>query len=258
MTLEGQAMTRYMLKNNTKNKSEKMNILSMRTKFPNKLMICALTVMAAFASVQNAKAEEDAFWKQQHVRSNWVYATLKQDEVLPLLERTLKDQQRWADLPENAPDSFRCVTLQIAPPSADALTAFNKAEAMPHGIDADTAYAQSASLGYWRAAARLIDHSLDDEYWEGAEPAIAWLLTQHIPAGYNKLADVLEISSGYDGETPDNGTLNQVASLRWRAAREGDPVAQIKMVNIFNKLGKPDIAASLRACAIQQNPKLAQ
>jgi len=85
---------------------------------------------------------------------------------------------------------------------------------------------------------------------------LAWLLVHHVPAGYNKLADILKARSGYDGETPGNGTLGIIQSLRWCAASEGDPVAQAQMADIFDKLKKPAIAASLRACATHQNPDL--
>jgi hypothetical protein len=44
--------------------------------------------------------------------------------------------------------------------------------------------------------------------------------------------------------------------LRWRAAREGDLVAQAQMADVFDKIKKPAIAASLRACATEQNPDL--
>ncbi|POM21316.1 hypothetical protein CSX04_02752 [Burkholderia cepacia] len=47
-----------------------------------------------------------------------------------------------------------------------------------------------------------------------------------------------------------------IASLRWRAAREGDPVAQMEMADLFEKLGQPDLVTALRACATQQNPAL--
>ena len=62
--------------------------------------------------------------------------------------------------------------------------------------------------------------------------------------------------SGYDGETPGEGMSGMIASLRWRAAREGDPVAQMEMADLFEKLGKADLVTALRACATQQNPAL--
>jgi len=89
-------------------------------------------------------------------------------------------------------------------------------------------------------------------------PIVAWLLAQNIPSRYNKLADILDVTASYDGATPDSGTLDLVTSLRWRAAREGDPLAQVQMAVIFDKLKKPDIAASPRACAVQHNPNLAK
>lgn len=218
-------------------------------------LICALAVTPMFIATQNVSAEDDDFWKSQHIRTDWVFATLKESDVLPTLNRVLKDQAHWASLPENAPDSFRCTKLELAPPSSAALAAFNEVPAK-RGPDADRAYAKAASLGYWRAAARLVNSSLEDEYWEGAAPIVAWLLVHHIPAGYNKFADVLAARSGYDGETPDNSTLSTVASLRWRAALEGDPVAQMQMADIFDERKKPAIASALRTCATRQNPDL--
>ncbi|WP_133646385.1 hypothetical protein [Paraburkholderia flava] len=221
----------------------------------NRLIYC-LAVMPMIIPTQNASADDD-FWKNQHVRTDWVYATLKESDVIPTLDRTIKDQAHWASLPENAPGTFHCKKLEIAPPSSAALAAFNEAPTT-RGPDADKAYAKAASLGYWRAAARLVNSSLEDEYWEGAMPIVAWLLVHHVPAGYNKFADILEARSGYDGETPGDSALSMIASLRWRAAREGDPVAQAQMADIFDKLKKPAIAVSLRACATQQNPDLAR
>lgn len=208
-----------------------------------------------FVVTQNARADESDWQKNQHIRTDWVFATLKESDVKPTLDRALKDQERWANLPENAPKAFSCTRLQIPPPSPAAVAAFNAAPGT-RGPDADKAYAKAASLGYWRAAARLVNNSLEDENWEGAAPIVAWLLVHHVPAGYNKLADILQATSGYDGETPSDGTLNMIESLRWRAAREGDPVAQAQMADTFDKIKQPAIAASLRACATQQNPDL--
>ncbi|NTY37586.1 hypothetical protein [Burkholderia diffusa] len=208
------------------------------------------------AFAQHAAADSD--WDAaRHVRTDWVFASMKESDVRPTLDRTLKDQVRWADLPGNAPDAgnFRCTKLALPPPSAEAQAAFDAAPS-PRGRDADKAYAKAASLGSWRAAARLVNSSLDDEDWEGAQPVIAWLLVHHVPAGYNKLADVLQAMSGYDGETPGERVRGMIASLRWRAAREGDPVAQMEMADLFEKLGKTDLVTALRACATQQNPEL--
>ncbi|AXF20689.1 hypothetical protein CUJ89_09485 [Burkholderia pyrrocinia] len=226
----------------------------MKSPAGNLFRIVCLAGCLAFA--QHAVAESD--WDAaRHVRTDWVFASMKESDVRPTLDRALKDQARWADLPGNAPDAgdFRCTKLVLPPPSADAQAAFDAAPA-PRGRDADKAYAKAASLGSWRAAARLVNSSLDDEDWEGAQPVIAWLLVRHVPAGYNKLADVLQAMSGYDGETPGERMRGMIASLRWRAAREGDPVAQMEMADLFEKLGKTDLVAALRACATQQNPEL--
>ncbi|WP_423383662.1 hypothetical protein [Burkholderia sp. LMG 32019] len=220
-----------------------------------KRQIYALAFVSMLVAVRHVGAQEDDFWKNQHVRTDWVFATLKESEVKPVLDRTLEDQQHWAGLPENVPNSFRCTRLDLDPPSPAALAAFNEAPAT-RGPAADRAYAKAAALGYWRGAARLVNSSLEDEYWEGAVPIVAWLLVHQVPAGYDKLADVLEASSGYDGETPDDGTLGMIASLRWRAALEGDPVAQMQMADIFVERKKPAIATALRTCASQQNPNL--
>lgn len=219
-------------------------------------LICCLAALPVIVAAQHARADSD-WQKNQHLRTDWVFATLKEKDIGPTLDHALKDQSRWANLPENAPDTFRCKKLELAPASPAAVAAFNEAPTT-RGPDADKAYAKAASLGYWRAAARLVGSNLDDENWEGAAPIVAWLLVHHVPAGYNKLADILQAQSGYDGETPGDSTLSMIASLRWRAAREGDPVAQAQMADIFDKLNKPAIAASLRACATEQNPSLAR
>ncbi|WP_227789494.1 MULTISPECIES: hypothetical protein [unclassified Burkholderia] len=62
--------------------------------------------------------------------------------------------------------------------------------------------------------------------------------------------------SGYDGDTPGERMRGMIASLRWRAAREGDPVAQMEMADLFEKVGHDERVAALRACAMQQNPEL--
>ncbi|WP_227789493.1 MULTISPECIES: hypothetical protein [unclassified Burkholderia] len=146
---------------------------------------------ACLAFAQHAVAEDD--WDAaRHVRTDWVFASMKEGDVRPTLDHALKDQVHWADLPGNAPDAgaFRCTKLAVPPPSAAAQAAFDAAPSS-RGRDADKAYAKAASLGSWRAAARLVNSSLEDEDWEGAQPAVAWLLAHHVPAGYNKLADVM-------------------------------------------------------------------
>ncbi|WP_446902867.1 hypothetical protein [Burkholderia sp. YIM B11467] len=226
----------------------------MRSPARKLLRIGCLAGCLAFAHHAVAESDWDA---ARHVRTDWVFASMKESDVRPTLDRTLKDQVRWADLPGNAPDAgnFQCTKLALPPSSAEAQAAFDAAPS-PRGRDADNAYAKAASLGSWRAAARLANSSLDDEDWEGAQPVIAWLLVHHVPAGYNKLADVLQAMSGYDGETPGERMRGMIASLRWRAAREGDPVAQMEMADLFEKLGKTDLVTALRACATQQNPEL--
>jgi hypothetical protein len=47
-----------------------------------------------------------------------------------------------------------------------------------------------------------------------------------------------------------------VVSLRWRAAQADDPLAQMQMADVFEKLGKPHLPTSLQSCARQQNPGL--
>ncbi|WP_175873249.1 hypothetical protein [Burkholderia sp. BCC0397] len=214
------------------------------------------SLVGCLAFAQHAAAEGD--WDTaRHVRTDWVFASMKESDVRPTLDLALKDQARWAALPANAPDAgaFRCTKLALPPPSAAAQAAFDAAPS-PRGRDADKAYATAASLGSWRAAARLVNSSLEDEDWEGAQPAVAWLLAHHVPAGYNKLADVMQAMSGYDGETPGERMSGMIASLRWRAAREGDPVAQMEMADLFEKLGNNALVTALRACATQQNPEL--
>jgi len=183
-------------------------------------LICCLAAIPMIVVAQNACADDDDWWKNQHVRTDWVFGSLKESDVAPTLDRALKAQEHWANLPENGPDTFRCTKLELAPPSSAVLAAFNEASAT-RGPDADKAYAKAASLGYWRAAARLVNSTLEDEYWEGAVPIVAWLLVHHVPAGYNKLADILAARSGYDGENDQqrHARHDPVAALARRTRR---------------------------------------
>jgi hypothetical protein len=99
---------------------------------------------------------------------------------------------------------------------------------------------------------------LDDEMWEDAMPMIQWLASHQVPAAYNKLADVLQMQSTYDGETASPDALSLIDSLRWRAALQGDPVAQIKMARWARANQQDGLADSLRDCAVRQNPELAE
>ena len=85
-------------------------------------------VATCLAFTQHARAEGD--WDAaRHVRTDWVFASMKESDVRPTLDRALKDQVRWADLPGNAPDAgaFRCTKLALPPPSAEAQAAFDAA-----------------------------------------------------------------------------------------------------------------------------------
>ncbi|WP_179403148.1 hypothetical protein [Burkholderia guangdongensis] len=219
-------------------------------------LTCGLVASPIAVAAQTADTTDD--WDAaRHVRVDWVYVTMKQPDIVRTLDNAMKDQVRWANLPQNSPDveAFRCVKLALPPPTPAALAAFESAPSSM-GRDADKAYAKAASLGYWRAAARLVNSALDDEDWESAQPIVAWLLKHHVPAGYNKLADMFYAMSSYDGESPGADTSAMIVSLRWRAALEGDPVAQTDMADLFAE-PKPKVAASLRACASGQNPGLA-
>jgi hypothetical protein len=124
------------------------------------------------------------------------------------------------------------------------------------GAEADLAYAEAAALGHWRAAARLATRMLEDEDWESAQAVVAWLLRQNVPAGHNRLADLIGTVSSYEHGASDAGSLQLATALRWRAAQAGDPVAQSLMARHFADAGKPDVARALQACARRQNPAL--
>lgn len=204
---------------------------------------------------QNAEAKEQALFKEKV--SAWTKAA--QNDPASSIDAILAEHRKWSALPQATISSqpFSCQTYQPVM-SLQAELAFAEAATLPAGNHQKLAYAEAAQLGNWRAAARLVSLMLDDELWEDTIPMIQWLASHQVPAGYNKLADVLQIQSSYDGETASPGTVSLITSLRWRAALQGDPVAQIKMARWARANNQEDLADSLRDCAVRQNPELAE
>jgi hypothetical protein len=194
----------------------------------------------------------------QHARADWVYASIRRDEIKTVLQKAIADHLHWVKETQKGTKTphFTCVRLNLPAPSPQAEAAFQKGAMLPEGPESDLAYEQAAALGHWRAAARLVKSTMDDEDWETAQPIIAWLLKNKIPAGYNKLADLSEATGNYDGEMLDDTGNAMVFLLRWHAALTGDPVAQAEVGDLLAKRGDTALADSLHACAVQQNPEL--
>ena len=222
--------------------------------FPSRIKQCIFVAVVMIFNTGNATAADDWF-DRRDLRVNWVYSILRKDEVPKILDSTLKAQKIWAKNPENDVKNFKCVKMKVARASSEAMAEFEKATESS-GLEAEAGYVKSASLGYWRAAVRLANSSLEYDYWEGAAPIVAWLLSKNIPAGYNKLADILEGMTGYENGKPDRSSQVVIDSLRWRAAREGDPLAQMEMAKTLEENGNSALVKSLKSCAIEQLPDL--
>ncbi|AZN35532.1 hypothetical protein [Iodobacter ciconiae] len=189
--------------------------------------------------------------------TSWVTKTLNAEQQLHTLEQAfIKHKELIPSFGDLSKTTFSCKKLTLPQPSAQALQAFEEASNLPSGSEQTIAYAKAAKLGSWRAAARLASIALENEIWEDAKPSIAWLLHHKIPAGHNKLADLLATAGGYDGEQLSTEDQFTVITLRLRAAQQGDPVAQINMARYFKKQGQLDLAQSFQDCAKQQNPDL--
>jgi hypothetical protein len=195
----------------------------------------------------DAQRREQDRVRQQRVA--WALRALAPASPRQIVAQALQDQRRWMRTPAagTALNAWTCRTLTLAPPSPRAQATFERAAKL-RGAEADLAYAEAAALGHWRAAARLATRMLEDEDWESAQAVVAWLLRQNVPAGHNRLADLIG--------TSDAGSLQLATALRWRAAQAGDPVAQSLMARHFADAGKPDVARALQACARRQNPAL--
>lgn len=197
------------------------------------------------------------FYERRAALTQWVYDTVPEREVHAILKHALTEQDRLNQTADPAKDlaQFACVAPNAPTPSAQAQATFERAASSPDS-EASALYARAAAEGHWRAAARLISRMMDDEDWESAQPVIAWLLHQKVPSGWNKLADLLQATSSYDGASTSDLANDFILGLRWRAAQAGDPVAQITLARLLEKEGEPKIAAALTACAKQHNEGL--
>lgn len=208
------------------------------------------------------RAEQDRHFQvrrpMRDARSAWVARDLSSAEQSAILDAVVSDHQDWMRLPEARlnPDAFSCRTLSLPSPDPEAVRWFEQGRSLTFGPEQEQAYERAAELGYWRAAARLVGLSLDDEDWESARPIVAWLLNRKVPSGFNKLADLLESMEGYDGGLIDSDLRALLTTLRWRAAQLGDPVAQSKMSRHFREAGRQDLADALLDCARRQNPEI--
>jgi hypothetical protein len=213
------------------------------------------------AEVQ-ARKQADHLRHKENIRLKeegvaWVSATLSVAKAQTLLQDTLESHRNWRKTPAGKLNAanFNCrpPTVPRITPAAEA--AFQKARNTPLNR-ARPAYIEAARLGHWRAAARLASVMLDDEDWESASMVIAWLLKHKVPAGYNKLADLLAVTGRYEDGQLSPSEHSTELSLRWRAAQLGDPVAQMTIANYFEETGNKEFARTLQACAMTHNPDL--
>lgn len=214
---------------------------------------------SAFQREQRERSERAVRQRQQDMKERvaWVERSIDPARRQRILAAALDGQRAWMATSAAALDAdhFECVRLSLAPPDAAAQAQFDAARGL-RGSERNLAYARAAAAGHWRAAARLASGLLDDEDWEGSSAVVAWLLERDIPAGYNKLADLLAVRSGHDGARPGEAAAAFTLGLRWRAAQLGDPVAQAAMAGHFARLGRAAVAEDLQACARAQNPEL--
>lgn len=208
----------------------------------------------AEASAREAEAQREF----RQARAEWVEKEIPPALQEQVLKEALREQYAWANTPAaRFPEAdFVCHPLDLPAPSAEAAEWFDLALGKPRGREQEMAYVEAATRGHWRAAARLASSALDDEDWEAAQPAIAWLLKHEIPSGYAKLAGLVAATSAYDGAPVAESTQSLVTSLRWRAAQLGDPVALAEMSRFFARQGRAELADELLACAQRQNPDI--
>lgn len=227
---------------------------------------------AFHACVRWGAREESAFQREQRERSEqagrqrdlymkervaWVERSIDRSRQQRILAAAVDDHRAWMATPAARADQarFECVRLDLPQPGAAAQAQFDAARGL-RGSERNLAYARAAAAGHWRAAARLASGLLEEEDWEGSGAVVAWLLDRDIPAGYNKLADLLAVRSGYDGARVGDEVFPFTVGLRWRAAQRGDPVAQAAMAKHFARQGRAELAGDLQACARAQNPEL--
>jgi hypothetical protein len=204
-----------------------------------------------------ARIAREAQEKADHKNARIAWAITEVDPAVAIYA-AVKEHYAWmkSAAAELGVSTFSCRMLALPNPGAEATDWFEKARSMPSGREQDMAYARAAGLGHWRAAARLASLLLDDEDWEGATPVIAWLISRNIPAGYNKLADLIMARGSYDGASLGEAEQRFLISLRWRAAQAGDPVAQAQMSKFFRDAGQQELATALLDCARRQNPEI--
>lgn len=214
---------------------------------------------SAWQREQQAESDRESDLRQRtrEARVAWVFEFVPARKVAGVLSEAQTSHRRWLASPEGRqdPGTFRCARLDAKLASAPSQRTLPRADMMLDDAEAIAAYVRAARAGNWRAAGGLFDAMMADEDWESAQAVVAWLLRKRVPAGYNKLATLVQAMSQYEGPTYD-GSLSTVESLRWHAAQLGDPAAQSDLADMLSRAGKDAAAERLRACAVAQNPAL--
>jgi hypothetical protein len=179
--------------------------------------------------------------------AEWVLESMTLQTAAETISDAKLDQEIWISTPQATIDEryFSCAPLRLDKPSASALAAFNEAEMLGQGSEAKLKYTAAAREGYWRAAERLVTMNLREGNRRYAAPAVAWLIHNNIPAGYNKMADLL--GGGPKGLAHNPSLIG--GSFRWRAALDGDPDALMIMAELLLREGEAQFAKTLRDCA---------
>lgn len=203
--------------------------------------------------IENAIIKKKA---DQKLSADWVYDEIKPEQVNGIIDHFLSEHDTWwqknqakvnAQITSN---TFNCVQL-----NSDLVKKAPVADLNRNLGDADRtrkAYINAAKNGNWIAASRLAIEMLDNQNWESALPVIAWMIHRKVPAAYNRMADLIGDSGGYESGHLSIDAKTLVESLKWHGALLGDPSSQMAIAQQYkDKKSLADIASK---CAQGQRP----
>jgi len=202
----------------------------------------------------NNKAIESYNKKQakKQARVSWVYEEIKPSQVEPILMEFSKAHRRW--LKENEAkinaqinaNQFNCVDM-----SAEMLQRTHTSE--PKSMSKLEAEISAVKKGNWQVASRMVIDMLDHQDWESAYPVIAWMIHQQAPAAYNRMAQLIAVTSSYEHGHSSPHETSIIHSLHWHGAMLGDSGSQAMLAYAYEEQkGKEKLVESLQQCAAKQ------
>jgi hypothetical protein len=201
----------------------------------------------------------DNYRTKSNRRSAWVLADLGEKEADKIINKEIESIVKidYSDMAKNLAHGFaKCPQVDLNPPSAEADRLYQEAVNLPRNSDEqETAFIESAKLGFWRAASNLVNTAIANEDFESAHLITAWLIKRNAPSAHSKLAMTIDAISS--NENASGAPTVLMKKLALKSAQAGDPNSMLSVgKELQAQRDHAELGGKLVGCAIAKRPDL--